>query len=38
MKTLLKHSDLHVFGNCGHWTQIERQAEFGRLVSEFLEA
>jgi pimeloyl-ACP methyl ester carboxylesterase len=38
LHALLKNSDLHVFGNCGHWTQIERQAEFGRLVTEFLES
>ncbi|GCD88636.1 alpha/beta fold hydrolase [Nocardioides sp. LS1] len=27
---------LHVFGNCGHWVQLERQAEFERLVQDFL--
>lgn len=27
---------LHVFGRCGHWVQLERQAEFERLVTEFL--
>ncbi len=27
---------LHVFGACGHWTQIEHAAEFNRLVSDFL--
>lgn len=27
---------LHVFGRCGHWVQLERQAEFDRLVVEFL--
>ena len=27
---------LHVFGNCGHWVQLERQAEFERLVTDFL--
>lgn len=27
---------LHVFGNCGHWVQLERQAEFERLVTGFL--
>lgn len=32
---LLKHSQLHVFGECGHWTQIERRARFNRLASDF---
>ena len=27
---------LHVFGNCGHWTQIEKATEFNRLVGDFL--
>lgn len=27
---------LHVFGRCGHWVQVERQAEFERLVRDFL--
>jgi pimeloyl-ACP methyl ester carboxylesterase len=27
---------LHVFGRCGHWTMIERGAEFVRLVDGFL--
>jgi 2-hydroxymuconate-semialdehyde hydrolase len=27
---------LHVFGRCGHWTQIERAASFARLVDDFL--
>lgn len=29
-------SQLHVFGRCGHWTQIEHSARFSRLVSDFL--
>jgi 2-hydroxymuconate-semialdehyde hydrolase len=29
-------SQLHVFGRCGHWTQIEHAAAFGQLVVEFL--
>jgi pimeloyl-ACP methyl ester carboxylesterase len=27
---------MHVFGRCGHWVQLERQAEFERLVIDFL--
>ncbi|KAB0662907.1 alpha/beta fold hydrolase [Burkholderia diffusa] len=29
---LLPNAQLHVFGNCGHWTQIEHAARFNRLV------
>src|SRR5579871_3460888 len=27
---------LHVFGHCGHWTQIEHATAFNRLVCDFL--
>ena len=33
---LIEHSELHVFGQCGHWTQIEHAQSFNRLVMEFL--
>jgi 2-hydroxymuconate-semialdehyde hydrolase len=33
---LIGPSELHVFGQCGHWTQIEHNARFCRLVSDFL--
>ena len=33
---LIDRSQLHVFGRCGHWTQIEHAARFNRLVSDFL--
>jgi len=33
---LLDNADVHVFGHCGHWVQIERSADFNRLVSDFL--
>ncbi|MCF7550886.1 alpha/beta fold hydrolase [Pseudonocardia sp. WMMC193] len=36
MAGLLPDADLHVFGHCGHWTQIERADEFARLVGGFL--
>lgn len=32
---LLPRADLHVFGECGHWVQIERMASFNRMVIEF---
>jgi 2-hydroxymuconate-semialdehyde hydrolase len=28
-------SQVHIFSRCGHWTQIEKGAEFCRLLSEF---
>lgn len=33
---LIPCSELHVFGRCGHWTQIEHNARFCRLVTDFL--
>lgn len=35
---LLKHSELHVFGECGHWTQIEKRDRFLEVVIPFLKA
>lgn len=32
----IERSQLHVFGRCGHWTQIERAKPFSRLVIDFL--
>jgi len=32
----IERSQLHVFGQCGHWTQIEHAARFARLVENFL--
>jgi 2-hydroxymuconate-semialdehyde hydrolase len=32
----IPNSQLHVFGHCGHWTQIEHAARFTRLVGDFL--
>lgn len=29
-------SQLHVFGRCGHWVQIEHSADFNHLVGRFL--
>ena len=33
---LIARSQLHVFGRCGHWTQIEHAARFNQLVKQFL--
>lgn len=32
---LIPRSQLHVFGECGHWTQIEHAARFNRIVGDF---
>ncbi|MDY0329152.1 MAG: alpha/beta fold hydrolase [Thiomonas sp.] len=32
----IPRAQLHVFGQCGHWTQIEHAARFVRLVGDFL--
>jgi 4,5:9,10-diseco-3-hydroxy-5,9,17-trioxoandrosta-1(10),2-diene-4-oate hydrolase len=34
---LIKRAQLHVFGGCGHWAQLEKAAEFNRLTISFLE-
>lgn len=36
LQGLLKCSELHLFGGCGHFVQIERAARAGRLVRDFL--
>lgn len=33
---LIEQSQLHVFGQCGHWVQIEHTQDFTRLVGDFL--
>ncbi len=33
---VIPNSELHVFGGCGHWTQIERRDRFVELVIPFL--
>jgi 4,5:9,10-diseco-3-hydroxy-5,9,17-trioxoandrosta-1(10),2-diene-4-oate hydrolase len=33
----LRNAQLHVFGGCGHWAQLEKREEFNRLVISFLE-
>lgn len=32
----IDRAQLHIFGRCGHWTQIEHAARFARLVGDFL--
>jgi 2-hydroxymuconate-semialdehyde hydrolase len=35
LSNLIPNSQLHVFGQCGHWTQIEHAARFARMVGDF---
>ncbi len=32
---LLQRAQLHVFGRCGHWTQIEHAGRFNKLTGDF---
>ena len=34
--SLIQKSQLHLFGRCGHWTQIEHTERFNKLVINFL--
>jgi 2-hydroxymuconate-semialdehyde hydrolase len=31
----IPRAQLHVFGRCGHWTQIEHAGRFSRLITDF---
>mgnify|MGYP005812700061 CR=1 FL=1 len=33
---LIRKSQLHVFGECGHWVQIEKAKEFTKLLADFI--
>lgn len=35
--SMLEDAQLHVFGQCGHWTQIEKTDKFVTLVDNFFE-
>jgi pimeloyl-ACP methyl ester carboxylesterase len=37
LNQLIDHSELHVFGRCGHWVQIEAGDRFVDLVTAFLD-
>ncbi|GLJ00715.1 alpha/beta fold hydrolase [Sphingobium sp. BS19] len=36
LNSLIKNSDLYVFGCCGHWVQVEQAERFNSVVMEFL--
>ena len=31
----LQNAQLHVYGKCGHWTQIEKQESFNNLIQNY---
>lgn len=33
---LIDNAQLHIFGHCGHWTQIEQSKKFNTLVANFI--
>lgn len=33
---MLPDIEMHTFARCGHWIQVERKAEFERVVTEFM--
>lgn len=35
LNNLIRKSQLHVFGECGHWTQIEHKERFNKLLFDF---
>jgi pimeloyl-ACP methyl ester carboxylesterase len=35
LEQLIDNADLSVFSHCGHWSMIERTADFNRLVRDF---
>lgn len=37
LASLIPRSQLHVFGRCGHWTQIEHAARFNQLIRNFFD-
>lgn len=38
MMDRLPNAEMHVFGRCGHWVQIEHTARFNQVVGDFLAA
>ncbi len=36
LMSYIKNAQMHIFGKCGHWTQIEYSDEFNHMVGRFL--
>lgn len=35
---VIPHADAHIFSQCGHWSQVERAAEFNQVILQYLRA
>jgi 2-hydroxymuconate-semialdehyde hydrolase len=33
---LIPHADAHIFSQCGHWSQVERAADFNTVITRYL--
>lgn len=33
---VVPHADAHIFSQCGHWSQVERSAEFNEVIKNWL--
>ncbi|MBV7281255.1 MULTISPECIES: alpha/beta fold hydrolase [Corynebacterium] len=33
---VVPHADVHIFSQCGHWSQVERADEFNRVIKQWL--
>lgn len=38
LASIIPHADLHLFSQCGHWSQVERATDFNRIVRGYLAA
>jgi 2-hydroxymuconate-semialdehyde hydrolase len=35
---VIPNADVHIFSQCGHWSQVERAEEFNTVITEYLSA
>ena len=33
---VLPYADVHIFSQCGHWSQVERADDFNAVVAQYL--
>lgn len=38
LANIIPHADLHLFSQCGHWSQVERATDFNSIVRGYLAA
>ena len=36
LSSMIRRSELHIFGECGHWSHRDKAARFNRVVADFL--